>query len=317
MFGNALARSLLSADFTAYPRLDPVLYGIAARRLAPKDSSTLYQRWLDGLGVEWADSSAIPGTPANSPVWPAKRLQTGLASWATLREATVLVTERPEAAEAGEAGFEELVPNPARGYVEPAPKTFEAIADQYDALGKTVSAAHELDSTGGTAPRWNDEPLRQGILTRLTRSAAEARHFAQMAQKELRGEVLSDAEYDAIRQVGGSAEHQFLLYKSLAAEDLALSTPDPLPRIADVAGDLKLGVLEVAVGGPMEWHQIVPFLGRREIAVGSIYSYYEFTSRTLYDNERWRHEIPAHPRPAWIQALVAPPEGSCRAVASR
>jgi hypothetical protein len=317
MFGNALARSLLSADFAAYARFGPVLDGIAARRPASTDSSTLYQRWLDALAVEWADSSAIPGTSANAPVWPAKRLQTGLASWATLREATILVTERAEAAEAGEAGFEELVPNAAFGYVEPAPKTFEAIADLYDALANSVSASHDLDSTGGVTPRWNDEPLRQGILARLTSSAAEARHFAQMARKELRGEALSDSEYQAIRQVGGSVEHQFLLYKSLAEKDLALSKPDPLPRVADVAGDLKLGVLEAAVGGPMEWQQIVPFLGRREIVVGSIYSYYEFTSRELYDNERWRNEIPAHPRPAWIQALVAPPEGSCRAVASR
>lgn len=317
MFGNPLARSLLAPDLAAYPRLGPVLDGIAARRQARADSWSLYERWLDALAVEWADSSAIPGTPANSPVWPAKRLQTGLASWATLREATVLVSERASAAEAGEGGFEDLVPETPRGYVEPAPHTFEAIADLFDGLARSVSASHDLDSTGGAESEWKDEPLRQGILTRLSSSAAEARRLAQMAHKELRGEALSDSEYDAIRSVGGSTEHQFLLYKSLAEKDLALSTPDPLPKIADVAGERKLGLLEVAVGGPMEWDQIVPFFGRREIVIGSIYSYYEFLAHTPYDNQRWRKEIETHERPRWIQSLIASPEGSCRSTASR
>jgi hypothetical protein len=316
MFGNPLARFLLAADFATYPHLGPVLEGIAARRPVRADSMTLYERWLDALAVEWADSSAIPGTPATAPVWPAKRLQTGLASWATLREATILVTERAGAAEAGEGGFEVLVPDKPRGYVEPAPRTFEAIAGLYDALASTVSASRDLDAAGGRESNWSDEPLRQGILRRLAESAAEARHFARMAQQELGGEALSDSDYDAIRYVGGSAEHEFLVYKSLAQKDLALSTPYPLPKIADVAGD-SLGLLEAAVGGPLEWDQIVPFFGRREIVIGSAYSYYEFLSRTAYDNERWRKEIQAHPRPKWIQPLIAPPAGSCRPSASR
>jgi len=60
--------------------------------------------------VQWAKDVTFPGAP-DSPLWKAKRLQTGLASWATLRHATVLVNERSEA-EAGEGGFEELVTQP-------------------------------------------------------------------------------------------------------------------------------------------------------------------------------------------------------------
>jgi hypothetical protein len=317
VFGSSLARSLLAGDLSAYPRLRPVLDGIAARRPDVTESSTLYERWMDALGVEWADSSAVPGTRAQSPVWPAKRLQTGLASWATLREATILVNERAAAAEAGEGGFEELLIQHPRGYVEPAPRTFESIAGLYEALARTVAGSHDLDSTGGAQSNWTDEPLRQGIQHRLAESAAEARRFGQMARKELAGEALPDSDYDAIRSVGGSVEHQFLVYKSLANKDLALSVPDPLPRIADVAGDGRLGLLEVAVGGPMEWDQLVPFFGRREIVIGSVYSYYEFLSQTPYNNERWRREAAQHPRPAWVQPLIAPTEAECRAAASR
>ena len=111
-------------------------------------------------------------------------------------------------------------------------------------------------------------------------------------------------------------EHQFLLYKSLAQTDLALSKPDPLPESPTWAGDPKLGVLEVAVGGPMEWLQIVPFLGRRQIVVGSIYSYYEFTSREVYDNARWRKRDPCASAPSVDPGACHAARGSCRTVAS-
>ena len=137
-----------------------------------------------------------------------------------------------------------------------------------------------------------------------------------MAAKELRNEALTDPEYAAIRDVGGSAEHQFLLYKSLAEKNLGLPTPEPIGKIADVAGNLETGVLEVAVGNPLAWFQIAPYFGRRQITLGSTYSYYEFSSKTLYDNERWRREIGSHERPAWIQPLIAPSDSVCRATAS-
>ncbi|HTE46339.1 MAG TPA: DUF3160 domain-containing protein, partial [Gemmatimonadaceae bacterium] len=321
VFGSSYARSLLAPDFAAYPRFGPVLDGITARRPVMSASSNLYDRWLDALGAEWADSAGFPGAPKASPVWSAKRLQTGLASWATLREATILVNERPSGVEGGEGGFEELIPEIPRGYVEPAPKTFEAIATLFDALDRRVTGASDFGTAGavkGEDNEWRkDEPLRQGIGRRLIESAATVRRFKVMAEKELRGEALADSEYAAIRDVGGIAEHQFLVYKSLGQKDLAIGIPEPLPKIADVAGDLDRGLLEAAVGGPLVWRQIAPFFGRRQIVLGSTYSYYEFKSMTLYDNERWRKEIDTHARPAWIQALIAPSGKSCRADASR
>jgi hypothetical protein len=127
---------------------------------------------------------------------------------------------------------------------------------------------------------------------------------------------LTEAEYEAIRGVGGSAEHQFKLYKSLAEKDLGIVVPEPVPKIADVAGDLDHGLLEVAVGDPLHWRQIAPYFGRRQIVIGSTYSYYEFTSKTLYDNERWRKEIGSHERPAWVQPFIAPADSLCRPAAS-
>jgi hypothetical protein len=314
VYGSALTRTLLATDFADFPPLRPVMDGISARRPSVSDTSNLYDRWLDALGVEWADSSTFPGAPAASPVWPAKRLQTGLASWATIREATILVNERAAGSEGGEGGFEELIAEVPRGYVEPSPKTFEAIAKLFDALASRVNTSAGLGSPGDSLRADSAAPpLRDGILRRLRASAVEVRGFEHMAEKELRGEPLTDAEYEAIRAVGGSVEHAFLIYKSLANKDFAISKPEPLPKVADVAGDLEHGLLEVAVGEPLEWAQIVPFFGRREIALGSVYSYYEFHSGKPYDNQQWRKEIDTHPRPSWIVPLIAPPAKSCAA----
>ena len=57
-----------------------------------------------------------------------------------MRHATVLVNERSDA-EAGEGGFEELVTQSPRGYVEPDPATFAALAGLFDDLAKTAASS--------------------------------------------------------------------------------------------------------------------------------------------------------------------------------
>lgn len=316
VFGSKFAQNLMAAAIDSFPPLGPVLSALTARRPAMTENSSVNEQWVDGLATEWTDTAAFPGVPAGNTLWAAKKLQTGLASWATLREATILVTERANSAEAGEGGFEELVRELPRGYVEPSPKVYETIARLYEALGRNVAASRDFDTDETGAPaKWQDEPLRQGVLKRLKESAEMARRYERLADKQLRSERLTDAEYDSIRQIGGAIEHEFLVYKSLAEKDLAISIPEPLPRIADVYGDLNNGLLEVAAGAPLEWRQIVPFFGRREITTGSVYSYYEFTSRTLYDNEKWRSEVTTRRPVAWIQPFIVSADSLCRSPA--
>lgn len=248
-------------------------------------------------------------------LWKTKRLQTGLASWATLRHATVLVNERT-GAECGEGGFEEIVLQPPRGYVEPDPKTFGAVADLFGRLAQSIESSEDFRQ--GAIPDEDDrnsESLRQGILRRLKETASKARLFQSMAEKELRGEELTPQEYEEILYVGRLAEHHFLVFKSLANKDLGLSTPDPMPKIVDVAGGRIVPLLEAGVGRPMEWDQIVPFYGRREIVKGSVYSYYEFTSRTLLNDSEWLQKLNSQPRPDWVKPYTSSKELSCPAKA--
>ncbi|WP_295391903.1 DUF3160 domain-containing protein [uncultured Thiodictyon sp.] len=301
VLGSPLAASLLRDDLDRYPPLRAVLGELAQRRTAGTRGD-LYNRWIDALAMQWAGDLKAPGQ-GDGALWQAKRLQTGLASWATLRHATVLVNERITA-EAGESGFENIVFSPPRGAVEPDPRTFEAIAALFDALVALVDDNQGiLRGEMATEELGDLEPVRQAVSVRLRGSADEARRFKDIAERQGRGEALSSADYEAIYHVARVAEHHFLVFKSLANKELALSNPDPMPKIADVAGDGPY--LMAAVGRPMEWDRLVPFYGRRQLVKGGVYSFYEFASPQLLDDAAWREMLGSQAHPAWIAPFVS------------
>ena len=333
-FGSGYARSLLKTSLAEYPALGPALDALEKRMPRSASQKDLYDAWIASLAVEWANDLTFPGTSQDT-LWNAKRIQTGLASWATLRHATVLVNERTTA-ECGEGGFEAIVLRPPRGYVEPNPKSFEAIASLFDQMEQVVAKSANFT---GNLPQDSSrdkaaQPLQQGIIRRLQATASKARLFEAMAQKELANQPLSDTDYDEILHVGAVAEHDFLVYNSLASADLALSTPNSIMKIADVAGGGGVPYLEAAVGRPLEWDQVVPYFGRREIVKGSVYSYYEFPSPTPLTDLVWAGKPanpeadPVHPspadkaipgridaqaHPAWVSSFISRESLSCPA----
>ena len=307
--GSAFAMSLLGDELNKYPNLRAAIVSLNTRfntsGKASPSSVNLYDRWMTALAVQWAEDIASPNRKIDEKIWRAKRLQTALSSWTVLRHATVLVNERT-VAEAGEGGFEQIMMRPPRGYVEPDPNTFESIAGLFDAVAMNLrpddpSLVGNIKTGEGEEP----EPLRAAITKRLAESAQKARLFKSIAEKELRGEPLTDAEYEEILYVARIAEHQFLVYKSLANKDLALSNPDPMPKIVDVAGGGEVPFLLSGVGRPMEWDHIVPFFGRKQIVKGGIYSYYEFTSADLMNDKEWLQKLPSQAHPSWISPYIS------------
>ncbi|MBF0310671.1 MAG: DUF3160 domain-containing protein [Magnetococcales bacterium] len=293
-FGNGLSEELLenSGLFVTYPMLRPRLKSLQERFAAGKgkEGENLYARWLRALAEQWAEE---PATPIRGPLWRSKRLQTGLASWATLRHATILVNEI-SGAECGEAGFEEIIMRPPRGYVEPDPATFNAIADLFETTARMVARS------------WpSQDPLAQGIIRRLEESRKDLLHFGAMAQKELRGEPLTGQEYDDIHHVAAKAEHNFLVFFSLMAKENALIAPDPIMKVAEVAGTEFNSFLQAAVGYPLEWDQIVPSFGRREIVKGAIYSYHEFVTNQPMNDETWRSAAATASHPRWVSRYLS------------
>jgi hypothetical protein len=320
--GSKFAASLLSSEIEKYPPLGKVLGDLRIRfadRNGLRDENSIYNPWLAALALQWADDVASPGGNLDKDLWHTKRLQTGLASWATLRHATVLVNERTSA-ECGEAAFEPILMVPPRGYVEPDPKTFEAIAALFDSMAKLVVSwdassketiqvqVHEEEESGQAR-----EALREGVVRRLSETAAKARLFKTIAEKQIAGTPRTNEEYEEILLVGRIAEHHLLIFKSLANPQHALSTPDPMAKITDVAGrgTSDIPYLMAAVGKPMEWDHIVPYFGRREATKGSVYSYYEFTSEHLMNDAEWRESLSSRQHPTWIMPYLSRSTPEC------
>jgi hypothetical protein len=296
--GSPLARTLLAGEFEKYPDLEPALADVGRRFAAAgaQEDDSLYARWIRALALQWA---AAPKAPIGRELWDAKRLQTGLASWATLRHATVLVNE-VAGGECGEAGFEAILMKPPRGYVEPDPEGFAAIAGLFDAAADHV---RRLWPAG--------DPLAEGILRRLAQSRDSTVRFGAIAAKEVAGEALSPMDYADIQYVGRAAEHNFLVFHSLNAEDNALSLPEPMMKVAEVGGSPATGWLEAAVGRSLEWDAVVPAFGRHDIVKGSIYAYHEFVSDKPISDADWRKAVDGTPHPSWVQPYLSKAELPC------
>lgn len=315
VLGSDMALNILAeeGEFNKFPSLkmqiEKLKNYIKQSHALQNSPATLYQRWIEALATQWAQDVSSPGNAIQQNLWQRKRLQTGLAAWTTLRHATLLVNARV-AAEAGEGGYETLVLEPPRGYVEPDPKTFAAIADLFDATinwvkfsGKNWSLYSSTDHQAAV----ND--LQNGIIRRLMESRDKIRRFGNIAAKEIAQQPLTADDYQEILYVGRAAEHNFLVFKSLAQKDYALSSPDPNPKIADIAAsdkNIKFGrqFLFSAVGYPLEWDQIISLYGHKEIVKGAVYSYYEFASSKMINDEEWRKMAATQPRPDWIAPFV-------------
>jgi len=281
------------------------------------------QEWVSSLSVEeWTETLYnswlycfdplldVPGEgyPAfmQSPAWVDKQLHTVLGSWAELKHDTILYAKQVYA-EMG-AGPMPPEPVPPKGYVEPVPRFYARLA------ALTAMTRQGLDKRSLLAEQ-------DGFS--LQRLEELARAFQTMAEKELRGEPLTDEELTTIRFYGGELEHL-----TMAAAD----TDEPGGRtymeeepqaavIADVATDPDPEgdgvpnpvVLEEAVGRVNEIHVVVPVIDGDgttylQVAKGGVFSYYEFPwpADDRLTDEKWRQmldEGQAPPPPAWIEGF--------------
>ena len=306
--GNGFAERLLESDYKKYPPLRKVINNLKknfkANSVRSDQSENLYSQWINAIAVQWADSVNSVNGIKDREIWNAKRLQTGFSAWATLRHATVLVNERT-AAECGEGGFEEILMRAPRGYVEPDPHSFASIADLFDSaikyVSKTIKDKSDINESNSSA----EQSLYDGIVNRLKEAAQEARTFQSLAEKEIKGQNLSNEDNEKILYVARTGEHLFLVFNSLSNKDYALSEPDPIAKITDVAGDGVLSpYLMSAVGNAMEWNYIVPFYGRHQIVKGSIYSYYEFKSNQIINDIEWREKVTKQEYLPWIKPYL-------------
>jgi hypothetical protein len=228
--------------------------------------------------------------------WARKELNTALGSWTELKHDTILYAKQVMAEMGGGDDSE-----PPKGYVEPNPEAFSRLL----ALDQMTEQGLQQRGILSDVTKGNLENLA-GLLTFLKSSS----------ETELAGGQLSTDDYNRIRYIGGEMEAL-----TLAASDREGTTQDyrdlsdqKAALIADVAtGPSKNGgldALEEAIGQPSLIYVALPDQPYR-VAIGAVYSYYEFTVDTSQrmTDEQWQAQIASGASPAspeWTQAITAP-----------
>lgn len=304
--GSSFADALLSSDKQQIPKyadaLDTVKTGVY--EFFKKGSPNVYSDWLGALALLFADKSS-PQFFANTPLWEAKKLMTASASWAELKHDTVLYAKQ-SFAEMGDGGEWEVEPfrNPIpRGYVEPAPQVFNALFNALDRM-------REIVAKYGLGDRDEDSSWH-GVRAKIEAFREHMILFRDIAEKEVRNELLTPDDYWAISQLPSYLNANLLLDTSFLedAED-----PDDQDRlrmalVSDVATDAFEGrVLHVATGTPRRLYVFVddPQSGPR-VVVGYTYSFYEFVrplSAGRMTDEEWKKLVYGKDKQAELEKLM-------------
>jgi hypothetical protein len=128
--------------------------------------------------------------------------------------------------------------------------------------------------------------------------------FGDIATRELQGQKLTTADYEAIQDC--------LEYKECLDHGFYTQNPpeqEPIPVIAAVSG-AEDKVLEAGVGHLNRIYVAVPLGGRLEIAQGGVFSYYEFIQPRgdRLTDQAWRERLEKNSTqaPAWMGQFLLP-----------
>jgi hypothetical protein len=253
-------------------------------------NANLYQDWLYALQALIKEPGGQSPSFAKTSAWKRKQLNTALGSWVNLRYETIAVVEQISS-ECGEGGYEQLNIGKPKGYVEPNPEFFHRLDGGFSKIGAQFEHAIA------------DSALKKAALARVSEYREHIQSLETIAEKELKGQELTDEEYNEILEIGGVIEHFILIMGSLSggADEHAVQNPDPIAKIVDVQKFSGIRLYE-ALGSSNEINVAVPFYGRRQIVKGPVYSYYEFESQDQIDSKKWQ-EMKNQPRPTWIAKL--------------
>ncbi|MDL2263786.1 DUF3160 domain-containing protein [Synergistaceae bacterium OttesenSCG-928-I11] len=263
---------------------------------------TAYSRWLAVLRASFGDSGSKQ-VFYRAPGWQWKKLMTASASWAELKHDTVLYAKQggAEMGGGGEWIAGDFAPPTPRGYVEPDPQTFAALADMTNRILQCLDPILE---------EWDEIERHREKFERFGALCASAERIAGM---EVRDEPMTLSDYDEIKYIARAFTDDLLMLYGNYYED-----PEKLRMalVSDVATDFVSELaLHVASGTP---RQLLVFVNDRSggprVARGYVYSYYEFArplSEGRMTDQEWR-EIAYDParteelsklHPAWYGNL--------------
>lgn len=304
VLGSRAAIELSSVDGTipGYAEAQARLRAEAPNEIRD-EPDTAYNAWLRALEAEFSEA-ARGQFFTTTRAWGAKRLMTGLASYAELKHDTVLYAKQG-GAEAGGPDYRagEFAPPSPRGYVEPMPQTFEAIRDAASAL-----AALDERLALSSRPEWGES-----LGEKMLRFADICESMRRIAEAEVNEWPISAEDYAAIKDAARSFVPQFLFPSGF---DWGETDHLRMAIVTDIATDFLGGrVLQIGTGAPREiFVHVDDRSGGSRVARGWTYSYYEF-ERSLSDGRmtdaEWRNIVydPSRAdeldelRPSWYGSL--------------
>lgn len=317
--GSQPAISLLHGSLHQYRYLH---YGDQLNRLRSYFSSlktgawrqNLYWRWLDTLRAVWGPAPL--GTPAfmKTPAWAYKSLGTGLGSWAELRHDTLLYAKQPYGLGAGGPGPQFRTP-----YVEPVPLVWDRLLELVRGFKATLTREGLLGGlTAGTSTGLDLQTAQRVLYPPPPRGESGYRAgvdsfinlvglLQRTARAEIKGNPLSHTDSLTLENIGTEMEVIDNFFQDNGAGKVMLPQQKIVPVIADVFTEPGSGqVLEEGVGDVLPMYAIVTINGRRWLARGGVFSYYEFhqpMSRRLTD-EMWRAMLHRPAQPGWTSIYI-------------
>ena len=294
-------------------------------------ATDLYHSWLAMLVSLASPLPLAPGQEpafARTPAWHDRQLFSALAGYTQLKHDAVLYAFQDMSAECDSdrpvVTFIEQpeLPTP-RGYVDPNPAFFRGLAKLagrvYDVLGGGIEPTVEAVEWAGYEQRaydpevgWPEQPEPKELASSAKRLAEK---LARVAEQELKGDPLSDADVEWLMKIGPILEVLFLNFEATGHEPMTADEGRKergVALVTDVHTNITRGeVLTEGVGRLMDLFVAVPGGVARHLTQGGLLSYYELTapmSDRLTDeawNERLeRGDVP--PLPAWTKSFVEP-----------
>jgi hypothetical protein len=311
---HALAAAASASDealAAAYRKALDALVGEHAQGLAATD---LYHAWLAAL-VTLARAHDVPADSAmafaKTDAWQDRLLVSALAGYVELKHSAVLYNMQDNSAECGNEPLvyvlvEQPLLLPPRGFVDPAPAFFDALAGLADRVYRELYGEAE-----GPAAMFFSDASEGKILN----ARSFARDLAVLARKQAARQPLTEPEYAWIDRVGGRLEALLL---SAPAKGAIATTPDTRnQRGVAIVTDIHTNVtrqqaLEIGIGRLLDLWVVVPGQVGPRLTQGGMFSFYEFAqpmSDRLTD-EQWHERVQAGktpPMPAWTSSFVEAP----------
>ncbi len=240
-------------------------------------SASLYANWLHTLRPLLEVKGEGYPVFMQSEEWQKKDLECFAGSFTELKHDTILYAKQV-IAEMGGGGYEQEPDD--RGYVEPEPVVYARFVDLADRTAEGLKRYGMLNS------------VEEENLTRLSQIAGQ---MLEISKKELREEVLTDEEYEFIRNYGGNIEHfWYEAAKAASGREEGVEVQEfPAALVVDIATNPNGEVLEAATDVPSFICVIVKVDGKLKIARGSVYSFYQFSwpMEDRLTDTKWRQMI--------------------------